>query len=263
MNRYAIKIAAAFSLIVLVLPCICSAQGSNVQGARKFDEFGDIYVTDIKARLDNFAIQLQQEPGTRGFIIIYRARRDLAGLNDRLAGRMRDYLMNNRGISADRIVTINGGVAYCLTQELWMVPIGAAPTPRSDALTNLFIDTDSAWKFDEYYFPLTEVYDEGDESAGNSLEAFAEALRNYPKALAYIVAYPQHGAGRRSDPATTSARMLKSMKGDLVSRYNIAASRIRLMNGGYRKQRQIELWIVPRGEHAPIPTPNAFPKKRR
>jgi hypothetical protein len=37
--------------------------------ARKFDEFGDIQESELKARLDNFAIQVQTEHGTKGFPI--------------------------------------------------------------------------------------------------------------------------------------------------------------------------------------------------
>jgi hypothetical protein len=262
MNRFATRMILV-SLIVVALPLACPAQDVKPQGARKFDEFGDIYLTDIKARLDNFAIQLQQEPTARGFIIIYRSRRDLVGLNTRLAARMKYYLVNLRGIDSSRVVTVDGGTADCLTQELWIVPSGATPTPRNDAHSNQFIDTDSAWKFDEYYYPLLEDYDEGDAYAGNSLDAFADALAKYPRTLAYIIAYPQYTRERRADPPKTSARMLRAVKGDLVTSYKIAPSRIRLMNGGYRKLRQIELWVVPRGEHAPIATPNSFPKRRR
>ena len=41
---------------------------------RKFDEFGDINCEDEMARLDNFAIQLQNEPCTKGVIIFYGGR---------------------------------------------------------------------------------------------------------------------------------------------------------------------------------------------
>lgn len=264
LNRMLIKLVIILSFICPALPLDSFAQGTgDAPGARKFDEFGDIYMTDIKARLDNFVIQLQQETGTRGFIIIYRARRDLPGLNSRLANRMKDYLINARGVAADRLVTVDGGVASCLTQELWIVPIGATPTPRSDAHSNQFIDTDSAWKFDEYYYPLPGKYDEGNEYTGISLEAFADALLKYPNSHAYILAYPQYSLERRPEPPGTALKMLGALKAELVGKYHIASARIKLVNGGYRKLRQVELWIVPRGEHPPIATPNAFPKKRR
>ncbi|MDT4955449.1 MAG: hypothetical protein QOJ02_3587 [Acidobacteriota bacterium] len=264
MKRTLLKLLIILPIICIALPLDSFAQSqSSTQAARKFDEFGDIYLTDIKARLDNFAIQLQNEPGTRAFIIVYRSRRDLPGLSSRLAKRMRDYLVDIRGFSAERVVTVDGGIASSLVQELWIVPVGATPTPRSDAHSNQFIDTDSAWKFDEYYYPLPGKYDEGDEYAGSSLEAFADALLKYPRALAYILAYPQYSVERRPEPPGTALKMLAAVKAQLVGKYHIAPARIKFMNGGYRKQRQIELWIVPRGEHPPIPTPNAFPKKRR
>src|SRR5204863_8246308 len=63
--------------------------------ARKFDEFGDVQYSDLIARLDNFAITLQNEPNTKGFIVVYRSRRDLPGLSNRMAIRSRDYLVNS------------------------------------------------------------------------------------------------------------------------------------------------------------------------
>lgn len=253
------------AIACLVLHICFSAQAqSSAQGARKVDEFGDILLTDIKARLDNFAIQLQQEAGARGFIIIYRTRHDLPGLNSRLAGRMKNYLVNLRGITADRVVVVDGGVASSLVQELWIVPIGATPKPRDDVYTGQLTDTTSAWKFDEYYYPLPQGIDDENEYMGNSLEAFAEALRKYPNSQAYILAYPQYyRRGGYIDRSNTALRMLRAVRANLVNKYHIASSRIKVMNGGYRKLRQVELWIVPRGEHPPIATPNAFPKKRR
>ncbi|HEX8847142.1 MAG TPA: hypothetical protein VF791_21035 [Pyrinomonadaceae bacterium] len=258
-----IKLTITFCL--LLHACLYAQAQSSAQAARKFDEFGDIYFSDLAARLDNLAVQLQQEPNTRGFLIVYRSRRDLPGLNNRLAYRMKHYLTHSRGIPPERVVTVDGGVASCLTQEFWIVPIGATPTPRSDTSTNSFIDVGSAWKFDEYYFPLplSGYYDEGDESAGNSLEAYADAVRKYASSQAYILAYPQYSAERRPDPPNAASKMLSAVKAELVGKYKIAPSRIKVVNGGYRKLRQVELWIVPRGEHAPIATPNSFPRRRR
>jgi hypothetical protein len=115
--------------------------------ARKFDEFGDIQYSDLIARLDNFAIALQGEPNTKGFIVAYRSRRDLPGLSNRTALRSRDYLINSRGVSQERLVTVDGGDAACFTQELWVASPGTTPTPRGDAYSRNFPDFDSARKF--------------------------------------------------------------------------------------------------------------------
>ncbi|MDT5120522.1 MAG: hypothetical protein QOC96_4 [Acidobacteriota bacterium] len=263
MNRTLIKMIIMLSFICLVSPHNCFAQAQQVskQEAEKFDEFGDILLTEIKARLDNFAIQLQNQPNTRGFIIAYRSYRDLPGLSSRLLHPMKDYLINTRGFASNRVVTIDGGGAECLTTELWIVPIGAAPKIRSDVYARHLLDTETALKFDEYYYSMPP-YDEGDEYAGSSLEAFSDALRKYPRSQAYVIAYPRYYNGSPDRPNTAST-MLGEVKGVLVKNYRIAASRIKIVNGGYRRQRQVELWIVPHGVHAPIATPNAFPKKRR
>lgn len=257
----------------------------NTPVARKIDEFGDILYSDLIARLDNLAIELQNEPNARGFLIAYRTRRDLPGLSNRLALGMRSYLVNERGISAERIIAVDGGVASCLTRELWIAPVGTAPTPRSDAYSNEITNTVSARKFDEFYFSLPHDDIEADAPRRETghpvdlLESFVTALRRQPRAQAYVIAYAQYdsydwdeyfpnGQVRRTrrrtrlDPPGTAQMMLRTERNHLIRTFGIAPSRIRLVNGGYRRSRQIELWIVPRGEHAPIPTPNAFPRRR-
>src|SRR5687767_13285832 len=118
--------------LVLLAPVVPHSEQTIIaqaakQEARKFDEFYDIQYSDLIARLDNFAIQIQTEPGTRGFIVVYRTRRDLRGLSNRYAQRMKNYLVKTRGLSNERVVTVDGGAASCLTQELWIVPPGATP----------------------------------------------------------------------------------------------------------------------------------------
>lgn len=111
----------------------CTTQIPLQVEPRKFDEFGDIARDDEKARLDNFAIQLQQEPEAQGYIFIYsgtgrRIRPDYA---QKRTARVRDYLINARGIDSRRIVTLEGPPRAEPTVELWIVPPGAAPpSPR-------------------------------------------------------------------------------------------------------------------------------------
>jgi len=89
---------------------------------RKFDEYGNIRFNDEKARLDNFAIQLQNEPTSRGAIVGYGSC-DAEGTTR--ANRAKDYLVNTRGIDAGRIDVIDGGCRPELLVQLWIVPQGA------------------------------------------------------------------------------------------------------------------------------------------
>ena len=265
-----LKLAITLAALGPLLFCVheASAQDKPRPSARKFDEFGDILHSDLIARLDNFAIQIQQEPNVRGFIIVYRSRRDLPGLSNRLALISKDYLTSSRGLPKERIVTVDGGAAACLTQELWIVEPGAAPTPRADAYSRSYRSTSVARKFDEFYYPLREDNMELTDgmSIGDSpeaLEGFATALREQPRARAYVIAYKQHHPEGRTDSPGTARRMLQAVKEKLVKVYGIPASRITVADGGYRVLRELELWIVPRGVRVPVATPNVFPRKRR
>jgi hypothetical protein len=105
----------------------CTVSFPPVVTARKYDEYGNIRFNDEKARLDNFAIELQNNPGAQGYIIAYGGRVGRAGEAQRRADRARDYLVNTRGIDASRIVTVDGGYREELTVQLWIVPQGATP----------------------------------------------------------------------------------------------------------------------------------------
>jgi hypothetical protein len=89
----------------------------------KFDEYGNIRFNDEKARLDNFAIQLQNDPSSTATIIVFGS---CAGEGQQRGDRAKDYLVNTRGIEAGRITVIDGGCRSDLTVQLWIVPSGAA-----------------------------------------------------------------------------------------------------------------------------------------
>src|SRR6266550_2457058 len=101
----------------------------RIVGPRKFDTYGNIRFNDEKARLDNFAIQLQNEPTSQGYIIGYGSC-DAEGLTR--ANRAKDYLVNTRGIDAGRLMTVDAGCLPELQVQLWIAPQGATP-PTGDA----------------------------------------------------------------------------------------------------------------------------------
>ena len=98
--------------------------------AREFDECNNCTFDDQKARLDNLAVELQNDPTTHAYVIAYGGRTSPIGQVERLMTRARDYLTHERAIDASRITIINGGFREADNVELWIVPIGAAP-PRA------------------------------------------------------------------------------------------------------------------------------------
>src|SRR5215212_4401432 len=113
-NQYQRLLTTLFVICLLLHTGYFVKSQERVKAARKFDEFGDIEYSDKIARLDNFAIQLQNEPNARGFIIVYRSRRDLPGISNRYALWMKNYMVMTRGLDKERIATVDGGEAGCL-----------------------------------------------------------------------------------------------------------------------------------------------------
>ncbi len=85
---------------------------------------------DQKARLDNLAVELQNDPTTRAYIFAYGGRMSPLGQVENLMTRAREYLVSQRGIDASRLVVVNGGFREEDRVELWVVPSGAA-APRA------------------------------------------------------------------------------------------------------------------------------------
>ena len=102
-------------------------------GQVKFDEYGDLSWRDEKARLDNFAIQIMNQGGNVGYIIVYAGHR--AGRGEALAraNRAKDYLEWHRNIDLGRVVAIDGGHREDFSVELFIGPSDAdppVPTPQ-------------------------------------------------------------------------------------------------------------------------------------
>jgi hypothetical protein len=128
---------------MIVICCVIAGYAYAFSSSSElFDKFGDVCCDDEKARLDNFAIQLQNNPESQGYIIFYGGRRHnypychsarqslpRRGEAEARVARLKPYLVNSRGLDPKRIVVINGGYRESWMAELWIVPKGAdAPT---------------------------------------------------------------------------------------------------------------------------------------
>lgn len=94
---------------------------------RRFDEFPDISRNDEKARLDNFVIELQNDPSATAYVIVYPGKNGKRREVQEHSGRIIEYLVNSRGLDQSRIVTLVGPKRDRLHVELWLTPQGATP----------------------------------------------------------------------------------------------------------------------------------------
>lgn len=222
--------------------------------ARLFDSYGAINGEDLMARLDNFGIQLQNEPTVTAHIVVYGPDGDGAGSGKHLLSITKDYLTNTRGIDESRLDGLYSGrykdPKESLT-ELWLVPFGAEPRPTHEYTPNI---REIKGKFAEYseYDGLPEC---GGPCVGSvTMAGFADVLRQQPDHVAYIVAYNQPGAN-----IGTWRRVAKSIAADLESR-GVPSDRIKIVFAGtkkltddkYAQQAFIQLWTLPKTAPAPV-----------
>ncbi|MEK6283321.1 MAG: hypothetical protein AABN95_23445 [Acidobacteriota bacterium] len=122
-------VTATLSMGGYTLDCSasCSVQFPVPVECRKFDEYPAISYNDEKARMDNYAIELQNDPTSTAFVIVYPGQRGRPGDVQKHTTRVVDYLVNSRGINAQRIVTLVGPSRDALLVELWLCPQGAKP----------------------------------------------------------------------------------------------------------------------------------------
>lgn len=128
------KVVIAVLIQLLLAFEISSA--SKGQGAVRFDSLDDIQCEDEKARLDNFAFQLQQQADAVGYIVFYGGRQYVLANRARLprrnegearVARLKPYLLIGGRIEPERLVIVNGGYRETWQADLWVVPKGAKP----------------------------------------------------------------------------------------------------------------------------------------
>ena len=108
----------------------CIAQIPNEPPkCRKFDEYSNIPRNDEKARLDNYAIELQNDPTSTAHVVVYPGRNGKAGEVQLHSMRVIDYLVNARAIDKQRITVVVGPTHEGLMITLWVCPQGAR-SPR-------------------------------------------------------------------------------------------------------------------------------------
>jgi hypothetical protein len=123
------KIVKSAAIVLVLAFSLTSAASDKF---RVFDEFGDINCEDEMARLDSFAVQLQNQPNAKGVIIFYGGRRFRGRLPKQgeaaaRAARMKPYLVGRRSIQSERVIMIDGGYREEFQVELWVIPADVTP----------------------------------------------------------------------------------------------------------------------------------------
>jgi hypothetical protein len=217
--------------------------------ARKIDEFGHAEGCDHGARLDNFALELQNNSDAVGYVIAYGPGGEARGSGPSRLKITNYYLVESRGIEPDRVKTVYGGpyrerdVTYV---ELWLVPFGAEP-PAPAKYEN---DADRfKGKFAEYqtWDGLDTGEITGPPVGDMILAGFAEVLKLQPKTIAYVAAY------NGEDAAPGAWRRVAGRDAEsLEKEYGVEAARVKVIFAGYSEETKIQLWVTPADAPPPV-----------
>ena len=131
--------AHGYSLECPVESSVANAKTAVGVSHFKLDEFGDIRVGDTKARLDNLAIELQNDPTLQAHLVVYGGRTGPRGQAARRALQMKNYLVDSRGIDPARVITIEGGFRDELSGELWLSPLGTPAPPARPTIDGGYV----------------------------------------------------------------------------------------------------------------------------
>lgn len=245
----------------------------NFDQAYKIDEIGQANEEDWTARTENIRHELNQKPNAKGYVIIYRGKDTPMGFPIRLKERLRNHFIRYLGLPTERFEILIGGEVENQKTEFWIVPMGSEPP--LDKSVDEKIDTNKSIQFDNFSYPhpldgqfccSIGSYTKQEKKA--SLDNFAQLLKKNDSSNAYLIVYGQYckrcwEGEILLDSKKTINNILWKEKNYLSKTHKIEASRIKTINGGYREWQAIELWLVPKSEKPPKPTPKTFPRKRK
>lgn len=251
----------------------------NFAQARKIDEFGPVTDEDLQSRLSTFVDEVSNDSTAKAQFLIYAGEKDTFGFPYRLGASIVSFLARVSKVKKEDVL-----ITVCQSEqfrrvESWIVKEEVDLRACQNNLPSLVKTTlfDSIYYINESpevidSYILIQWFDEEEYVA--SLKAFAELIKNNPSSKAYIylylgtnvVLYSQGNQKIRRIRNLDSTKMLRAMSqttNKILNEKGIDSSRFVLINGGYKDStRNIELWLVPKGEKPPKPKPNFFPKKK-
>jgi hypothetical protein len=107
----------------------CDATPSTIAPTSPFDQYGEIRWEDEKARLDNFAIQLQQAEGFVGYILVYDATGGCPGEAAARAIRAKRYLTGYRKVTWNQVIWRRDGYRKEIGTTLLITPTRSTVVP--------------------------------------------------------------------------------------------------------------------------------------
>jgi hypothetical protein len=264
---------------------------NRVEVTTRMSEFGKLSEAERRKQLDNFFIELKNNPGTTGYILFYQGK-DATPSEYGVNGEDL-YLSHIRYKNYDEsnIVFVNAFRAR-QTTELWIVPLGgkvpqptetiaALETPKADAF--LFHRTRFEVSAEDFMLPValqqremnreeyardnSDSFYAEDETTLAEPERSADALNMesfFRAGQNFVQRFKADADGRGvviiyADDHTYDTKKLEAdmhaRVAGVASQAGIEPAKFEVVFGGYRKGIEIEMWIVPKNAKGPAVKP--------
>ena len=130
-NRSSLNMKALCIAIVFGLLLATNVVALSVEPCNKVDEFSFIRCDDELMRMFHYRDYLNDNPAARGYLIVYGGQHDRRRSAEAHAARLKDLLINNLGIAAQRFTIIVDGYRDQWAVELWACSADTPnPTPK-------------------------------------------------------------------------------------------------------------------------------------
>lgn len=222
------KLRKTLFILVILLASFQISFGQENPKAELIDEFGKILCEDAIGRLDSFFANLQNNPDSTGYIIIY------ADKNSIIEGFDFEHTIKNhivfRKVDEKQFVIIRGEKRDNIKIEFWKVPAGAdKPSYTEEKWTQTINNPDKA-----FVFGIVHI---DDVCFSFNSKVFAEFLIANPNLRGHIVIYNKS----KKEAQKESKEWLEVF----TNEFKVPRRQLRIYFSKNRDYPGVELWLVP------------------
>lgn len=227
------------------------------------ESFGRQCSEELMNRYDIFLTEVYNQANSIGYIIFY-GDKSLEGRNLNYITYLTQIYPQYRGYDKSKIVLLRGENQDEMKIQFWAVPPAATPPkPEKDFVKAKITSTtrfDRTWADFNKWSGKRDIYFNGFLELGcdfsPNVSTFAKTLSLNPELTGYLIVYTEFGKGTKHGNQVVNFALK-----DLIQNHKVPRNRLKAIYGGNRKNPEIELWFVPKGDLPPKITPDKNPEK--
>jgi hypothetical protein len=250
------------ALVFLLLALAFNAAGQDASKLFLSDQTANSFCSeDVRLRIDTLLVELQQRPGSVGYVIA-SADRSIPGRFLKYFNTFRSHIIF-RKFDPDRVKFYRAPDGDSMRFDHWISVDGVTtpelpPAYRSAKIVEpTLFDSSSIISITKDGVEFGYGFETGEPCDwGLRLNDFAMAVNADPNLQAYLIA----SAGKRNRVGFVR-RALQLTSTTLSREHGIPASKIKTRFAGVLQDDEMQLWLVPKGSPEPAFRPGTSPYK--